>query len=236
MRPARALAVVVCLALAGSATFETVVVRPGDTLSSLATAHHTTVIALAAVNHLTDPDLIFAGVVLRLPSPALAAPTTWTVEDLEAAVAGATLPTWHSLPVELQLRPDRLRLRPLFQWWAAVYHVPADLLEALDWWESGWQNDLVSASGAIGIGQLLPDTVAFVSGVLLHRRLDPHRPADNIRMSARFLRYLLDRTRGSPARAIAAYYQGLASVRRGRILAATRQYVIGILALRAMFA
>ncbi len=38
-----------------------VVVQPGDTLSAIALRHRTTVARLAALNHLVDPNLIFAG-------------------------------------------------------------------------------------------------------------------------------------------------------------------------------
>jgi soluble lytic murein transglycosylase-like protein len=58
---------------------------------------------------------------------------------------------------------------------------------------------------------------------------------DNIRMSARFLRFLLDGTGGDPTRTLAAYYQGLRSVRTGPILAETKQYVATVLAFRPFF-
>lgn len=45
----------------------TYVVRPGDTLSSIALRHDTSVYELAGTNGLSDPDLIFAGMLLRVP-------------------------------------------------------------------------------------------------------------------------------------------------------------------------
>lgn len=41
-------------------------VQTGDTLSAIAAAHNTTWQALASINHLSDPNLIFPGQVLRL--------------------------------------------------------------------------------------------------------------------------------------------------------------------------
>ena len=41
-------------------------VQPGDTLSQIALQYHTTVNALAALNHLADPNLIYAGQILRI--------------------------------------------------------------------------------------------------------------------------------------------------------------------------
>jgi soluble lytic murein transglycosylase-like protein len=100
--------------------------------------------------------------------------------------------------------------------------------------ESGWQNGVVSSTGAVGVGQLMPDTVDLVAGRLIGVPLDPRTTDDNIRMSARYLRYLLDRT-GRADLALAAYYQGWASVQRDGQLSATRSYVAAVLALQRRF-
>ena len=113
--------------------------------------------------------------------------------------------------------------------------MPADLLEALAWMESGWQRTVVSRTGAIGIGQLQPATVDHVRLLIGIKTLDPYNTDDNIRMSARFLRFLLDRTAGDTSTALAAYYQGLRAVTTGPILAETKQYVAAVLALRPFF-
>ena len=65
--------------------------------------------------------------------------------------------------------------------------------------------------------------------------LDPGVPADNIRMSARFLRYLLDRCNGDPGHALAAYYQGFRSVAEQGPKPHTVVYVADVLALRKKF-
>lgn len=54
------------------------VVRPGDTLSGIALREHTTVTALAALNHLANPDRIAVDQVLVLPTTAPAAGATGT--------------------------------------------------------------------------------------------------------------------------------------------------------------
>ena len=100
------------------------------------------------------------------------------------------------------------------------------------------QGSVGATTGAVGIGQLQPATVAFVSQVLFHleRPLDPHDPDANIRMSARFLRLLLDSHAGRADQAVAAYYQGSRSIRRIGLLPETRQYVAAVLAYRPFFA
>ena len=59
------------------------------------------------------------------------------------------------LPARLAASPERLALVPSFNRWARAYGIPPDLLKALAWMESGWQNQKVSSVGAVGIGQLL---------------------------------------------------------------------------------
>src|SRR5207237_1813783 len=121
----------------------------------------------------------------------------------------APVPVPGNGPARLQAHPERLSLTPRFDYWARQYRVPADLLKGLAWYESGWQNGAVSSTGAVGVGQLMPFTSEFVANSLLKNPgLDPKKVDDNIRMSARFLRFLLDHTGGAPGLALAAYYQG----------------------------
>jgi soluble lytic murein transglycosylase-like protein len=120
-------------------------------------------------------------------------------------------------------------LIPAFQRWAAEYDLDPGLLMALAWLESGWQNGVISPAGAIGIGQLLPDTVDFLATSVMGRRLDPHDPGSNIRMSARYLKWLLDQTGGDVPKALAAYYQGLRSVNQGGVLPESSVYASTVL-------
>jgi len=114
--------------------------------------------------------------------------------------------------------------------------VPVNVLEALTWWESGWNNHEVSATGAIGIGQLEPATVSYVNNVLLGgTNLDPSVPSENIRMTAAFLAHLIRHTGGNLSLAVAAYYQGLASIRARGEYHDTAHYVAGVMAYARVF-
>lgn len=199
------------------------VVVPGETLSGIATRHGTSVAAVAAANGLADPDLVVAGTTLTIPAAA-AAPAGGG--DGGGGGGG-------DLPERLQASPERLALIPTFDHWAARNAIPADLLKAVTWLESGWQQHQVSSTGAVGIGQLMPDTVAFMRQ-LIGRDLDPTVAEDNIRMSARYLRWLLARY-PTAAEALAGYYQGPTSVARDGTYAETDRYVADVLALRARF-
>lgn len=191
------------------------VVREGDTLSGIAAQYGTTPGALAQANGIADPDRIVAGQKLTI--------TGGGAGERAAAI-----------PARLAAHPERLALRPQFAQWAATYGVPEDLLEALAWVESGWQSNVVSNTGAVGIGQLMPDTVAFM-GRKIGVPLDPFDADANIRMTARFLRYLLDANGGTITSALASYYQGLRSYRTGPVHAETLLYVATVLAVRPQF-
>lgn len=187
------------------------VVGRGETLSAVARSLGVSLADLARANGIADVDHVRAGRRLVVPTTAAA------------------------VPEPLRALPDRLALLPVFDAAAREFDIPGDLFKALAWQESGWRNDRVSSASALGIGQLMPDTIAFVNGALLRAQLDPNRPEDNIRMSARFLAYLLDRNGGDQRLALASYYQGLASVRSRGLLPQTERYVANVLALRSKF-
>jgi soluble lytic murein transglycosylase-like protein len=224
-RPARTLArtaaVILALTLAGSAAVS-YTVRGGDTVTSIAARFGVAPGAVVSANHLSNPNAVYAGERLVVPTPAAAVPAYLLVR------AGV-------LPSKLVAHPSRLALRPVFRRWARAYGVAPQLVEALAWMESGWQNNVISPTGAIGIGQLEPSTVAFVCGTLLHVSLNAHGPADNIRMTARFLGWLLDQTHGDVATAIGGYYQGLAAMRARGPLPWTRTYIFDVRAFAVAF-
>jgi len=208
-------------------TVGTITVHAGDTLTSLAAHYGTTAAALAAANAITNPNIVFIGMRLTLPAAAatVASPTA------SAPVATGAYPT------ALLAFPARLALQPAFVRAASASGVPASLLEALCWWESGWQTSAVSATGAIGVCQILPSTAAFVSSSILQvPPLDPRVATDNIDLAAAYLRYLLNSTGGNAGQALAGYSQGLASIAKHGILPATRTYVTGILTYASIFA
>ncbi len=78
----------------------------------------------------------------------------------------------------------------------------------------------------------MPDTTTWMREILIREPLDPYDPNDSIRMSARYLQWLLDRTGGDVRLALGGYYQGLTSVRSRGLLAETERYVVDILSFR----
>jgi soluble lytic murein transglycosylase-like protein len=200
-------------------------IQRGDTLTAIAVKFNVSLTALATANRIVNIQRVYAGDTLTIPAPP--APVV-------AKVSAAAVTT--KLPPVLLAHPERMALMSRFDKWAAAYSVPPELLKALTWMESGWQNDAVSSVSARGIGQLTPDTAKFVADQLLRTRLDAAVPDDNIRMSARFLSYLLTATGGDERQALAAYYQGLGSLRKYGILTVSTYYIDDVMALRPMFA
>jgi soluble lytic murein transglycosylase-like protein len=121
-------------------------------------------------------------------------------------------------------------------YWSQAYRVPAELVEAVAWQESGWQNRAVSSAGAVGIGQLMPQTASYIAGQLLGLKLKATVPDDNIRMSARLLEELLTATGGSLCETVTSYYQGLDTLHRVGVLQETQPYVKNVLALMPRYA
>jgi soluble lytic murein transglycosylase-like protein len=231
------------LVVGGSAAGRVHTVKRGETLEAIGRTYGVPVPALAAANGLRDPDRILAGTTLTIPAPQPAAPTKRPAPAAPTPPAGAlrdrvvpmpaAILAADRLPPRIVVPADRAGLRIAFVRFSRLAGVPSDLAMALAWQESGWQRNKVSSTRAVGVMQLMPDTVDFVSRQLLGTvPLDPRDPVANIRMGTRFLRYLLDSHGGDVDRALASYYQGLRSVREHGTLDETDRFVANVKALR----
>lgn len=83
--------------------------------------------------------------------------------------------------------------------WALFYRANIEV-------ESAYNPSALSHAGAIGLGQLMPDTASFL-------RVDPNDWRQNLDGSARYLLMMLE-TFGDPALALAAYNAGPEAVTR----------------------
>ena len=88
------------------------------------------------------------------------------------------------------------------QYYAAVYRIPVELVEAIIDEESGWNPYAVSSKGAAGIMQLMPGT-AVRFGVSNRFRVD-----ENIHGGVAYLAWLKQRFNGDLRLMTAAYYAG----------------------------
>ncbi len=108
---------------------------------------------------------------------------------------------------------------------AQRYAIDRNLLTAVAWRESHFDNSAVSAKGAVGIMQLMEGTARDLG-------VDPHDIFQNIMGGAAYLRAMLDRYNGNTTLALAAYNAGPNAVDRSRGIppfAETRNYVRAVL-------
>ncbi|HZO49038.1 MAG TPA: peptidoglycan-binding protein [Gaiellaceae bacterium] len=182
------------------------VVQEGESFFSIAARYRVSPWQLARENGLRLTGVIVPGQRLRLPAGATARPPR--------ATAAAT----------------RESVRASLDHWSRVYGVDPALSRALAWMESGFQQDVVSSVGAVGVMQLLPETWEWVDLVLLGERT-PRTADGNVQAGVRYLRWQLDQFAGDVRLALAGWYQGARAVREIGLYDDTKQFVSVVLAL-----
>jgi LysM repeat protein len=183
------------------------VVQDGESFFSIAGKYHVSPWRLARRNRLSLMTVIVPNQRLALPRDArLSAPTA----------AGPPA--------------SRESVRSAIDYWSRVYGVDPKLARALAWMESGFQQDVVSSVGALGVMQLLPETWEFVDLVLLGVRT-PRNYQGNVRAGVRYLRWQLDEFDGNVRLALAGWYQGARAVRERGLYGETKEFVRIVLAL-----
>jgi Transglycosylase SLT domain/Putative peptidoglycan binding domain/LysM domain len=193
--------------LAGRGPVRFHVVRQGESFFSIAARYHVSPWQLARKNGIPLTDFIMPGQRFVLPK-------------------GARLRS----PQKTGPPATRISVRATIDRWASFYGVDPALARALAWMESGFQQDVVSSAGAIGVMQLLPETWEFVDSVLLGFRT-PRTYEGNIRAGVRYLRWQLDYFGGNVRLALAGWYQGARAVGQVGLYEDTKLFVRVVLAL-----
>lgn len=85
--------------------------------------------------------------------------------------------------------------------------------------ESSFRHNAISSSGAIGLGQLKPQTARWL-GVM-----NPFDPIDNLAGTTRYISFLVNRYGGNLDKAVSAYFQGQGNVDRSGVNGACRTYL-----------
>ena len=176
------------------------VVQPGESFFSIAARYHVSPWRLARRNRLSLITVIVPNQRLALPKGA-------------------------RLTASSTVGPPASRdaVRSAIDYWSRVYGVDPALARALAWMESGFQEDVVSNVGAIGVMQLLPETWAFVDTVLLGARTSRNYQG-NVRAGVRYLRWQLDEFGGDRRLALAGWYQGARAVRERGLFDDTKEF------------
>ncbi len=189
-------------------TTSTYVVQPGDNLSGIAARFGISTTAVTSVNNLVNEDLVVIGTRLRIPGMATGGYDS-TVYD-----------PWSA--------------RALIVQFAQLYGIDPALPLGIGWQESGFNENMISATGAIGVMQVEPYTGVTISN-LLGRSLDLHNLRDDIQAGVFWIANLVRYYGGNERLAVAAYYQGTRSLAHHGFYQDTYQYVANVLALKARF-
>jgi peptidoglycan hydrolase-like protein with peptidoglycan-binding domain len=176
-------------------------ISPGETLTAISRRYGVSVQAIARANRVDPSRFIIAGARLRIPGA--------------AARMAMTQP---------------FAVRAALDYWSVKYGVDARLVRAVAWFESGFNNALVSKAGARGVMQVTPTTWDYVEVVLLGQRI-PNTLSGNVQVGVAYLRQLLREFRGDVRLALAGYVQGPQSIRTRGLALETENYVAGVLAL-----
>ena len=211
------------------------VVQPGDTLSAIAARLGVSVDSLAAANGLDPRALLISGTTLHPvgdSSSEGAAPATTEMVSTSPSTSseGPSSSGGGAQPTAQVVSPSTVASI------AASEGVPASLAEAVGYQESGFNNAMVSHTGAVGVMQIMPTTWNWIG-----QNLSPSPPlsqmsaTDNIRAGSLLLHSLLADTGGNEPMAIAGYYQGLQSVRAHGMYPDTQAYVNNVMALNQRF-
>jgi LysM repeat protein len=248
-RIAAALGATAAVAVPVSVAASSYVVRPGDTLSEIAVRHGTTIAELVNANEIANPQAITVGQMLQIPDSTLGLPLyTADENDTESYVVKPgegliPIARYFGVDATALARTNGIGVNENLEA-GAVLHVPGQfaranallvqvsdevgidsaLVKAVAWMESGWQQNVVSPTGAVGMMQIEPFTGEWVSNYLAHRTLNIQVAGDNVTAGSLLLNHLLGVHNGDVAASLAAYYQGDGSIARHGLYDDTRRY------------
>jgi LysM repeat protein len=215
----------------------------GDTLSGIAARYGVSQTALASANGIGRDNVVLLGATLRIPgggrssggstasgSTASSSNTfagrTYSDSVVNAAAANRDRLAGRNVP-------SRERMRDIIAAKARANGVDPALALAVSYQESGWNQGVVSVANAVGAMQVIPTTTDWISGVV-GRRLDPLKAEDNATTGVVLLK-ILTQAASNERQAVAAYYQGLKSVRENGMYSDTKRYVANVMALKRQF-
>ncbi len=216
-------------------------VARGDTLSGIALRYGVSQSALARRNDIPASNIVMLGATLRIPggsgggatpkSTGATSSNTFAGRTYSSGVVNAASRNRSALAGRGV--PGRDGMRAIIAAKARANGVDPALALAVSYQESGWNQRAVSVANAVGAMQVIPATTDWISGVV-GRRLNPLNAHDNATTGVVLLK-ILTRSASSERQAVAAYYQGLRSVRERGMYPDTRRYVANVMALKARF-
>ena len=177
-------------------------IRSGDTLGRIARSNRLTIQTLAYANNIRNSNLIFTGHNLCIPYAKGTSPTRG--QGGSGVLANGYVLWFAYSALGWSTRGE---VSALLRQAAAHYGLPANLLLAISWQESTWNQHVIARDGGIGAMQIMPYT-AMVLNAMTGVRRDPYKLWDNINLGALFLRTLWVYFRGNLIKVISAYNEG----------------------------
>ncbi len=167
----------------------TYIVTWGNTLSGIASRYNTTWQRLASHNHLYNPNLIFPGQAICIPS---ASPSSGgSGSGSGSGSSGGTM--------------SQNQYVNLAQQDAWNMGISANIFVRQINQESGFNPFAISPAGAIGIAQFMPATAASLG-------VNPYNPVDSLQGAARLMASYVRQYGGDYAKALSAYNAGPGTV------------------------
>lgn len=181
-------------------------IHHGDTLSSIARHYNEDVWTLAQTNHISNINFIVSG-------------TSLCIQSAQSQTA-ATKQSAHT------------NITALFQQTASKHNVPASLVMAIAWQESGWKQSAISADGGTGVMQIMPYTASWLNATE-HTHYNPRQLRGNVQLGVIYLHILWNTFHGNLTDVISAYNEGAWNVTHRGIF--NWGYVNSVLALMQRF-
>ena len=204
-------------------------VHRGDTLSIIARKYNTNYPTLARVNGIWNVNLIFVNQRLCIPYRLGNGGNQGGGRGPGGVLANGTVVWYAYNALEWSSRDQVVTLLHRA---ASMYGLPANLLLAIAWQESGWYQHVIAWDGGIGVMQLMPYTAMGINRGTGIRR-DPYHLWDNILLGTTYLRWLWNGFHGNLVKVISGYNEGgWAVIHRGIF---NWRYVNNVLSLMRTF-
>jgi hypothetical protein len=176
----------------------------GDTLTGIAWSHRTTIWTLARANYIGNVNLIFVGQQLCVPYRLGSSGGSGNSGGPGGLMSNGVV-AWYDY--NALNWSSRGQVASLLRQAAARFGLPANLLLAIAWQESGWNQHVIAWDGGIGVMQLMPYTAMSIN-VGTGIRRNPYHLGDNINLGTTYLSWLWHSFGGNLTKVISAYNEG----------------------------
>lgn len=214
---------VAAVSTASPAASQSYRVRSGDTMSHIAVRFDVPLSALLRANDMTMTSKIRPGQKIVIPGRS----SSGGRGAISSSSGTSSFAAERARSHEAKARATgRHETRDIIVATARRYGIDPNLALAIAWQESRWNQNSRSHKGAIGVMQCLPGTGRWMSR-RIGRTLDLNDTRDNITCGVALIK-TLSKSATNDRELIAAYYQGMSSVRSRGMYDDTKRYVTSV--------